>query len=304
MAGHDHGIDRDSGDGRIWLAIIVNIVLTVVQVIGGIVAGSLALIADALHNLSDGLALVIAFIARRIARRREDATMTFGYARAETVAALVNYTTLIIIGIYLAFEAVMRLFNPEPVDGWIVVWVALAALVIDFATAALTYTMSKTSMNIRAAFLHNVADALGSLGVIVAGVIIILYDWRLIDPLITLLISGYILWLSIKEIRGVIRILMLGSPPGESTEAVIDAVGDVEGVRGVHRARYWQVTEHDAAFDAHIIVDEGAWSRADAIKADVKAMLMERFDIHESTLELECAIHGQDDAPPIGRARQ
>lgn len=205
-----------------------------VQVVGGILSGSLALIADALHNFSDAISLIIAFAARKIARRPADASMTFGYGRAEVVAALINYTTLIVIGLYLVYEAIMRFFDPQPVDGWLIVIIAGVALVVDAVTAALTYAMSKSSVNIRAAFLHNVADALGSIAVIVAGVAILLYDWRLIDPLVTLLIAGYILWQSFSEIGNVVRILMLGSPPDIDVNRVVDELNAIDGVASVH----------------------------------------------------------------------
>jgi cobalt-zinc-cadmium efflux system protein len=164
------------------LAVTVNLGLTVAQIIRGILSGSLVLIADALHNLSDAMALIIAFWARRITRRPADARMTFGYARAETVATLINYTTLIALGLYLAYEEVMRLFNPSDVAGWAVVINAGIALIADLATAALTFTMSKDSQNIRAALLHNLADAAGSVGVIIAGTAIILFGWNIVDP--------------------------------------------------------------------------------------------------------------------------
>ena len=131
--GHHHHVDPDSSDGKIALAVAINLGLTVAQVIGGIVAGSLSLIADALHNFSDAIALIIAFAARKIARRPANADMTFGYGRIEAVAALINYTTLIVIGLYLVYEAAMRFANPEPVAGWIVVFrpFALAAFATD-----------------------------------------------------------------------------------------------------------------------------------------------------------------------------
>lgn len=217
--------------------------------------------------------------------------MTFGYGRAEIVAALVNYTTLIVIGLYLLYEAAMRLVDPQPVEGWIVVVIAGVALVVDAVTAALTYAMSRTSVNIRAAFLHNVADALGSVAVILAGTLILLYDWRLVDPLVTALIAGYILWQSFREIGPVIRILMLGSPPEIETRAVLDAVRGVAGVAGVHHAHFWQMDEHRAALDAHVVIAEGRWGEADAIKDRIRTTLSNTFDIEHATLELECARH-------------
>ncbi|MBK8909406.1 MAG: cation transporter [Rhodospirillales bacterium] len=299
--GHAHGhVDRNAGDARVAWAVAINLGLTVVQVIGGVLAGSLALIADALHNFSDAISLIIAFGARKIARRPSDATMTFGYARAEAVAALVNYTTLIVIGLYLVYEAVMRFISPQGVDGWLVVVIAAVALAVDLVTALLTYALAKESVNIRAAFLHNVADALGSVAVIFAGTLILLYDWRLVDPLVTLMIAGYILWQSFAEIGTVIRILMLGSPPGITTGAVIDHIRGVEGVADVHHAHFWQMDEHSNSVDAHIVIASGAWNRADGIKQAVKASLRDAFQIGHTTLEMECAEHACVDVGTIG----
>ena len=297
---HHHHIDPEDGDRRVALAVVVNLGLTVAQVIGGILSGSLALIADALHNFSDAISLIIAFGARKIARRPADAGMTFGYGRAEVVAALINYTTLIVIGLYLLYEAAMRFIDPQGVDGWLVVIIAGIALGVDLVTALLTYRMSKTSVNIRAAFLHNLADALGSVAVILAGTLIILYDWRLIDPLVTLLIAGYILWQSFAEIRGVIRILMLGSPLNLETSKVLAHLQGIEGVADVHHAHLWQMDEHAAALDTHLVVEKGAWGRADAIKAAVKAALSDKFGIRHTTIEMECAAHACVGAAPYG----
>ncbi|MCK0166696.1 cation diffusion facilitator family transporter [Jannaschia sp. S6380] len=298
---HDHvHIDPEAGDRRVFAAIAVNLGLTVAQIVGGIVSGSLALIADALHNFSDAISLIIAFAARKIARRPRDEDMTFGYGRVEVVAALINYTTLIVIGLYLLYEAAMRFADPQDVEGWLIVIIAGIALVVDAATALLTYTMSKSSVNIRAAFLHNVADALGSIAVIVAGTLILLYDWRLIDPIVTVMIAGYILWQSFREIGPVIRILMLGSPPDIETRGVLDAVRNVPGVTGIHHAHFWQMNEHHAALDAHVVIEEGRWNDADAIKERIKAVLSDRFDIEHTTLELECARHACDAPSEFG----
>ncbi|MGB3243758.1 MAG: cation diffusion facilitator family transporter [Sulfitobacter sp.] len=291
MAHGHHHVDPDAGDRRVLAAIAVNMGLSVAEVIGGILSGSLALIADALHNFSDAISLIIAFGARKISRRARDEKMTFGYGRVEIVAALINYTTLVILGLYLLFEAATRFLNPEPVTGWIIVVIAGIALAVDIVTAALTYSMSKNSMNIRAAFLHNVADALGSVAVIVAGTLILLYDWRLIDPIVTMLIAGYILWQSMYEIGPVIRILMLGSPPDIETDAVLDAVLEIDGISGIHHAHFWQMNEHRAALDAHVVIEKGQWAQADAIKAAAKKALRDRFEIDHTTLELECGQH-------------
>lgn len=297
---HHHHVDPDAGGRRIGLAILVNLGLTVAQIVGGMFAGSLALIADALHNFSDAVSLVIAYGARRIARRPADADMTFGYGRAELVAALVNYTTLIVLGLYLVYEAVLRFLEPQGVDGWLVVVIAGVALAVDLVTALLTWRLSRTSINIRAAFLHNLADALGSVAVIVAGSLILLYDWRLVDPAVTLLIAGYILWQSLVEIGGVVRILMLASPSDIDTEALIAGVRKIDGVSEVHHAHFWQVDEHHSALDAHLVIARGDWGRADSIKEAVKRHLREQYGIGHTTLEMECSAHACIGAPPIG----
>ena len=300
LSAHHHHIGPKAGNAGIFWAAAINIALTIVQIIGGILSGSLALIADAIHNLSDALSLLLAFVARKIAQRPADDTMTFGYGRAEIVAALINYTTLILLGAYLILEAGQRFANPPDVDGWTVVVIAAFALVVDVGTAMLTYALSRHSMNIRAAFLHNVADALGSVAVIVAGTAIILYDWRLIDPAITLLIAGYIIWQSVSEIGGAIRILMLGSPPDLDTRAVIAAIRAVGGVAGMHHLHLWQMQEHQPALDAHIVITAEDWAQADAIKTAVKTALRDEFGLSHITLEPECDLHACNDPLEVG----
>ena len=297
---HHHHIDRDAGDARIAWAVVVNLALTVAQVVGGILSGSLALIADALHNFSDAVSLIIAFVARRIARRPADAGMSFGYGRVEVVAALVNYTTLIVLALYLIYEGVLRFMNPQPIDGWMVVWIAALALVIDLVTAALTYSMSKESMNIRAAFLHNVADALGSVAVIVAGTLVIIYGWTWVDPVVTLLIAGYILWHVKAEIGGVVSVLMLGSPPHLDLDDVVQGIEAIDGVEDVHHIHLWMMQEHDTSLEAHLVIGEGHWPRGDQIKGQVKSILAARFSISHSTLELECSRHACTKPAKIG----
>ena len=297
---HHHHIDPEAGDARVAWAVAVNLALTCAQVVGGVLSGSLALIADALHNFSDAIALIIAFWARKIARRPADETMSFGYGRAEVVAALINYTTLIVLALYLVYEGVMRFLDPEPINGWMVVWIAAIALVVDLVTAALTYAMSKDSMNIRAAFLHNLADALGSVAVIIAGSLVIIYGWVWVDPVVTLMIAGYILWHVRAEIGGVIRVLMLGAPAHLDIKEVASLVEGVDGVDGIHHIHLWAMQEHDAALEAHLVIAPGHWAQADQIKATVKAMLGDRFGIAHSTLELECSVHACEGAARIG----
>jgi cobalt-zinc-cadmium efflux system protein len=289
--GHSHGPGpAHPGDRNLAVAVAVNLALTVVQIAGGVVSGSTALIADAIHNLSDAISLIIAMAARRVARWGRDETMTFGYGRAEVVAALVNYTTIIMIGLWLLFEGATRLLAPPQVEGWTVVIIAGVALSVDLVTALLTWRMSKDSMNIRAAFLHNLADAMASAVVIVAGTLILLYDWRLVDPMATIGISVYILWHAGTEVGPVIRLLMQGSPENIDNARLCQAIAAVEGVSGVHHLHLWQIDERRISVEAHVVVD--SLPEFPSVAARIKTVLARDFGIRHSTLEPETRATG------------
>ena len=282
---HHHGDPSQIGERRLWWAVSANILLTVAQVIGGILSGSLSLVADALHNFSDAASLLIALVAIRIGRKPPDQFKTFGYKRAETVAALINLTTLIIIGLYLCYEAIKRFITPEPVAGWTVVIVAGIALAVDVFTALLTYSQSKTSMNIKAAFLHNVTDAMASVGVIITGTLILLYGWIWTDAAMTLIISGYVLWQGITQIPKVIHLLMEGTPEGFDIKIVVAAMENEKGVINVHHVHVWQLDEHRNALEAHVVLEESI--DMDTLKIRLKQLLHDQFEIEHSTLEFE-----------------
>ena len=303
---HDHGhahIDPQSGDRRVSIAIGANGLLTVAQIVGGILSGSLALIADALHNFSDMASLVIAFFARKIARRPADKRMTFGYGRVEIVAALINYTTLILIGFYLIYEGGMRMIDPPEVQGWTVVILGGVALVVDTLTALLTYSMQKGSVNIRALFLHNLSDALASVAVIIGGSLILLYNMRWVDPAITIGIALYILYLAFTEIGGPIRTLMLGSPPDIDNETVVQAMRGVDGVADVHHVHLWQMQEHEAALDCHVVLTADGWGQIEKIKAAIKDRLKDDFSIGHSSLEFEHEDRAHENADLYGHGK-
>lgn len=284
---HDHTRNKMSGtsEKRLWWAVGANLLLTIAQVVGGIISGSLSLVADALHNFSDAASLLIALVAIRIGRKPSDEIKTFGYKRAETIAALINLTSLVIIGIYLVYEGIMRFISPEPIAGWTVVIVAGIALVVDVFTAVLTFSQSKSSMNIKAAFLHNLSDALASIGVIITGSFILLYGWIWTDAAMTLIISFYVLYQGFMQLPKVIHLLMEGVPENINLKEVIKKMESLNGVKNIHHVHVWQLDEDRNALEAHVVI-EGK-PDTEELKQKLKKILHDDFSIEHSTLEFE-----------------
>lgn len=284
--GHHHHHHDLHGRQLFW-AVLINVVLTVVQLVGGLMSGSLALVADAVHNFSDAGSLAIAAFARKVAGLPPSERMTYGYGRAEILGALVNSTTLVIVGIYLLYESVDRFLHPQPVDGWVVIIVAGVALVIDALTAFLTYKGAKDSVNIRAAFVHNVSDALASVVVIIAGSVILLMGWHWVDLVATVLISVYILYQSYFLIRECLSVLMQGVPPDIDVNQVREELQKVGPIVDVHHIHIWQLHEAFRSIEAHLVLNAESLDELEKIKQAAKQVLREKFRITHSTLEIE-----------------
>ncbi|HEX4415527.1 MAG TPA: cation diffusion facilitator family transporter [Lacipirellulaceae bacterium] len=299
---HDHvHADASMSDSRLVFSLMLNLLLTIVEVVAGVISGSLALVADGVHNFGDCGSFVIALVARKIGRLPSDERRTFGYRRAEIIGALINLTILAITSLYLLCEAVTRLMGSNAVNGWTMVVTAGAALVINVATAALLRAGSRSNLNVRAAYLHNLADSLSSLGVVLAGATILWLEQPWIDAAMTILVSLYVLWQSIPDMRRSIHILMEGAPADVDTETLLAAMQSVDGVAEVHHLHLWELDEHQRALEAHVVVKDPDLQRWPAIKSEIKSRLGERFHVHHSTLELEGTDEGAcQPCPPIG----
>ncbi|WP_159820009.1 cation diffusion facilitator family transporter [Colwellia sp. 20A7] len=282
--GHHHGHDHShTHDGKLSFAVFINILLTVVQIIGGLVSGSLSLIADALHNLSDAGAILIAIVARKIARKPASSNMTYGFKRAEIIGALINSTTLIIVGFYLIYEAIFKYFNPEPIDGWIVVWIATIALVIDAVTAWLTYRSGvKNNLNLKAVFIHNMSDAFASIIVIVAGTLIILYQWYFVDIIATIAISIYVIYHGLSLAKQTIKILMQAVPDDIDIEELCTVIESLSSVKKVNHIHVWQLDDNKKFLEAHVTLEI---DQIDNGVIQIKKILVNQYGIDHSTIE-------------------
>lgn len=289
MHDHSHDPGADAGGKSLLAALVLNLGITAAQIIGGIVSGSLSLLADAAHNGSDAAALGISYAAQRISRRPADEIRTFGYRRAEVVGALINLTTLFVIAAFLIFQAADRLISPPEVHGATMMIVGAIALVEDGISAWLLYRASRGSLNIRSAFIHMVGDSLATVGVLVGGFLIAQYGVQWIDPAITAAIALYLIAHGYLEIRKTIRILMESAPADFDLRAMVSAVEALDGVEDMHHVHVWRLDEQRIALEAHLCVEETDLEAIEEIKARVKRALLERYGVEHSTLEVEIA---------------
>jgi cobalt-zinc-cadmium efflux system protein len=293
-------------DTRLIVGLFLNLLITLLQVAGGIVANSLGLLSDAAHNLSDVVALGLSLWAVRLGRRGATPRRTFAYKRAEILVAMFNSAVLVAISVYIIVEAVRRILDPQPVEGLWVVGFAAAGLVIN-AVAALLLRSHGHDLNLRSAFLHLVGDAVTSFGVMVGGLVVYLWDWNYADAIVSILVSLWIGREAFGIVRSTVNVLMEGTPEGVEFAEVEQAMLTVPGVRGVHDLHIWSISSSDLALSAHVEVDDAAVSETSAILTAVKGALAGQFGVGHVTLELEttggecagssCALPAADLAP-------
>jgi cobalt-zinc-cadmium efflux system protein len=288
--GHDHH-PHEAGRGADARALGVVLVLTalfaVAEVVGGLVSGSLALLADAGHMLSDAMSLVLALGAIWLARRPATARLSFGFRRAEILAALANGVALVAIAIWIWVEAAGRLADPPGVEGTPTLAIALAGLVVNIMGAAVLMRSGGDSLNVRAALMHVLGDLLGSLGVIVAAAIIITTGHLLADPIVSIVIGGLVLVSSWRVLRESVAVLLEAAPEGIDADEVGRRMAAAPGVREVHDLHVWTITSGFPALSAHVIVGPG--EDCHARRRELSELLERDFRIHHSTLQVEHA---------------
>lgn len=272
---------------RLLITLMLNFIIPVIQLIGGVYANSMALISDATHNFSDFIAVLISYVGYRVGQRGASAKHTFGYWRAEIMAALLNVAILVGASVYIVYEASQRLFNPEPVTGLVVVWIAGVGVIGNGFSAWLLHKDARHSLNIRGAFLHMVGDLLTSVAVVVGGMVLIFKPWYWLDPVLSLLIVYFILkncWGILKEAGG---ILMNATPTGIDIEEVKETLEQISGVCGVHYLHAWNLSSSSIAFSCHIVVSDQPVSQTETLARTIRETLLNRFGIDHPVLQFE-----------------
>jgi len=284
---HSHSAESTS-EKNLFITMALNFSITIAEVIGGFLSGSLSLISDALHNFSDGIAIIITYIAMRLSKKPRTFKYTFGLKRAEIIAAIINASTLIIISFFLIKEAIERFYNPSPITGSLMLIVAALGLVANVIGTLLLKKGSEGNLNIRAAYFHLLSDAVSSLAVIIGAVFIIFYKIYWIDPLLTILISIYILKETYELVKEALDVIMMSSPAGINLDELKILVEGIPGVINIHHVHLWKLNDNDTHFEAHIEVEDMVVSKTIDIQKLIEQELHERYEINHTTLQFEC----------------
>jgi cobalt-zinc-cadmium efflux system protein len=285
---HDHA--RAASRRALAVALLLTGSYTVVEVVGGLVAGSLALLADAVHMLSDNVALALALVAAWLADKPATSERTFGYKRAEVLAALANGVLLVALAIWIFVEAVMRLRDPgEVLGGWMLV-IALVGMVVNVGAGFVLARARSHSLNVEAAFRHVFADLLGSIGVAVAAVVVLTTDWVEADPLVSILIGGLVLASAWTILRDSTAILLESTPRGIDAAELGRRVASAPGVVEVHDLHVWTITSGFPALSAHVLVRPG--EDCHRRRRELEQLLRDEFGIEHTTLQVDHADDG------------
>jgi cobalt-zinc-cadmium efflux system protein len=287
---HDHDHARVASRRALAVALLLTASYTVVEVVGGVVAGSLALLADAVHMLSDNVALALALVAAWLATKPATSERTFGYKRAEVLAALANGVLLVALAIWIFIEAVMRLRDPGDVlGGWMLV-IALVGMAVNVGAGVVLSRARSHSLNVEAAFRHVFADLLGSIGVAVAAVVILTTDWVEADPLVSVLIGALVLASAWTILRDSTAILLESTPRGVDAAALGRRVASAPGVVEVHDLHVWTITSGFPALSAHVLVRPG--EDCHGRRRELEQLLRDEFGIEHTTLQVDHADEG------------
>lgn len=281
-------MDKKKVNGRRFLAVtILNATITVVEIIGGVVSDSLALLSDAFHNLGDSLSIVMGYAAQVISGRPENSRRTFGYRRAEILSAFLNALFLIIMSIFLIVEAVQRLKHPSHINGKVMLIVAVIGLIANLLSAILLHEGSHDSLNVKATYLHVLSDSLSSVAVIIGAIILMYVNVPWLDPVLTIAVAVYIAFEAWPIIKKTIEILMQSAPQLDY-DAIQKDILAVKGVEGVHHLHAWSMDEHRVVFSAHINCQDMKISECEHIYHEIEQLLTNKYHISHVTLQAEC----------------
>ncbi len=304
-AGHDHGHAHGAGGtaaaahrGKLRVALAITLTVMVVEIAGGVLADSLALVADAAHMATDALGLGMALLAIHFANRPPTGNRTFGYARAEILAALANCLLLLGVGGYVLYEAIERFLTPAGTDGGVMIWFGLFGLVANSVSLSLLMRGQKESLNVRGAFLEVASDALGSLAVMISAAVILLTGWQAADPIASLAIALLIVPRTLKLLRETLDVLLEAAPKNVDMAEVRAHILALDGVEDVHDLHAWTITSGLPVLSAHVVVSSEVLSAVghEKLLHELQGCLGDHFDVEHCTFQLEPGGHAEHEA--------
>jgi len=286
--GHHNHTHHDLKGRNLFISILLNCLITISQVVGGIISGSLSLLSDALHNFSDVLSLLISYIATKLSRKEASVQRTFGYKRAEIIAAFVNSATLIVVAAFLVIEAIKRFFVPQEIESTLVIWLSFLGILANGFSVLLIRKDADSNMNMRSAYLHLLTDMMASVAVLIGGLLMKFFAFYWVDPLLTILIAFYLIYMGYDLLKGATRVLMLFTPDTIEVQHIIDRICVLGPIENVHHVHIWQLNEDEVHLEAHIDFSEDiSLSEFDGMLEKIENEVLEHFGINHVSIQPE-----------------
>lgn len=294
---HSHHHHGDLKGRNLLISIFLNILITTAQVIGGLVSGSLSLLSDALHNSSDVISLVISYIAAKFSKKNASLNKTFGYKRAEILAAFVNAATLVVIAVFLIIEAIERFQNPQDIESNLVIWLSILGIAANGFSVLLLKRDSESNMNMKSAYLHLFTDMLASIAVLIGGLLMKYFEMYWVDSALTLAIAVYLIFVGYDLLKNSYKVLMLFTPENIHIKEIVAELQKLEPVKNVHHIHVWQLNEDETHLEAHIDFENDILlSEFDKILVEIEEVLFHKFDINHVNIQPE---YGKCDAKDV-----
>lgn len=285
---HSHSSPYKSKQKNLFIAIVLNIAITVAQIIGGIISGSLALLSDALHNFTDVVSLVVSYVASFFSYKKASQNKTFGYKRAEIIAAFINACSLLVIAVFLIVEAVERFLSPQTIDATLVIWLSGIAILGNGFSVYILHADAKNNMNIQSSYLHLLTDLMASVAVLIGGVLMYYYNIFWIDGVLTFLIAVYLIIVGFKLANKAFKVLMLFTPEDIKVADLVEEVNQIPKVKHIHHIHIWQLNDNELHLEAHVDFEEDiALSEFDVILEQIEAIAMKQFGINHINIQPE-----------------
>ena len=285
---HNHHHHHEVQGKNLLFSIVLNLVITVAQVVGGVFSGSLALISDALHNFSDVLSLVFSYVAHKLSKKKASVNQTFGYKRAELIAAFVNAMTLIIVALLLIYGAIERFFNPHEIKSSLVIWLSILGIVVNGLSAFMLKKDADKNLNMKSAYLHLFTDMLASVAVLIGGLVMKYFQLFWVDSVLTILIAFYLIIVGFDLLKNSTKMLMLFTPVHIDINEIISEVHKIEGVSKLHHIHVWHLNDDELHLEAHLdCIEDIKMSEFNEIVNQVERILLDKFQINHINIQPE-----------------